>query len=278
MNMLTVEGDESGAFYEANKGEGIHLMFAKAVPWPDPMPENTRDWSIEHWGTERDLGVGMGHEEPTSAAIENGRSYAFQTATAPPFCWLIGASKLYPRLRFTLTFECYEANFRGELVAEQGEEVAYHSGTFGRTATRANALTVLEHVDSNPSNHTNIAVRRFAVADVRGMLNEGDNIHESVCELSESNWENMVDFDSLRDAVGVVLTDIAKKRARERIAKFAVAVLWLKRFAAAYRRYLHIEGGPMYLRTKERFEGRVHGAVHRAKTVPLCSVPLCVLL
>jgi hypothetical protein len=134
-NKLLVEGDmrELKRFRkrvcEVPKGEepGDPLYFSSLVPEPENPDDPSYDWygwRIENWGTKwepsfADPAFAFGAASADPGAKEKGRFleedllYEFDTAWSPPSFWVEKASKMFPALRFTLSYAEVGNGFAG---------------------------------------------------------------------------------------------------------------------------------------------------------------------
>jgi len=78
--------------------------------------KNWYDWNIKNWGTKWDAS-----EPELMKETERMLIYNFLTAWSPPIEWLEKVTKLYPALRFKLTYNEPGMAFHGRAKAYQGK-------------------------------------------------------------------------------------------------------------------------------------------------------------
>ena len=92
-----------------------NLTFWTSCPRPEEEEENWYNWSIENWGTKWDVSECEIYEQSNEEV-----QYNFDTAWGPPNEWLVETAKIYPDLKFVITYEECGCNFWGTKVFEEG--------------------------------------------------------------------------------------------------------------------------------------------------------------
>lgn len=148
-NTLTVEGSERELkrFSERvsqpqheDYADGSPLYFSSLVP--EPVNEESDNgliddwywWRVEHWGSKWEpnfgepfLALGAPGADPSKEnkglSSREELSYKFDTAWSPPSPWVRQASRLFPSLRFTLSYGEPGNDFAGREVFISGQVV-----------------------------------------------------------------------------------------------------------------------------------------------------------
>jgi hypothetical protein len=111
----------AGAVYSKksdDEEEDTLLSFQKIKPRPEDQNDNWYDWNINNWGTK------WGAIDVRLITSSNKRyTYEFSTAWSPPIKLVIEASRLYPKLAFTIRFWEGGMGFRGYVKCKNGEVV-----------------------------------------------------------------------------------------------------------------------------------------------------------
>jgi hypothetical protein len=86
-------------------------------------------WEVWNWGCK------LGAVNPKLTEARNKLVYDFDTPWAPPFAFLLTASKLFPSLTFRIEFAEPNMNFAGFAVVQNGEVVDREVGEMDRSET-----------------------------------------------------------------------------------------------------------------------------------------------
>ena len=103
------------------------LNFQGAVPYPVAADRHASDgwynWSIKNWGTKWNA------YDVTTNVTDQGVSYNFTTAWAPPESWLRAATEKYPEIKFMLAYFEGGCDFCGILILKGDEELLIHEAS-----------------------------------------------------------------------------------------------------------------------------------------------------
>ena len=91
------------------------LTFWNTCPRPDEEEADWYNWSVENWGTKWDVS-----DCEIIDQSDYDVNYTFSTAWSPPIEWLTETAKIYPDLKFEITYEECGCNFWGKSVFEEG--------------------------------------------------------------------------------------------------------------------------------------------------------------
>lgn len=130
-NKLTVTGDPETIteFVDAVKTEEQPLSFEKIAP--RDAGDDWYEWSLKNWGTKWDASFGsvfcaFGSPDAVIpdkrvSIIQPGSAfYAFETAWSPPLPVIETASKIWPGLRFELSYGEPGNDYAGKFVCDEG--------------------------------------------------------------------------------------------------------------------------------------------------------------
>jgi hypothetical protein len=139
-NWCEVELDIYGSFDDltdfANNAKSVDepLSFASLVPEPnyegyldcevtDGMPD-WYNWRIDNWGVKWDIAEVQYYNGPDSLG------YSFETPWGPPDVWVATVSKLYPSLKFVITYAEMGMDFGGKIEYINGTITKEESGSY----------------------------------------------------------------------------------------------------------------------------------------------------
>jgi hypothetical protein len=105
-----------------------------AVPWSDPRVKAWRDWTTEHWGTERNA-----HYFHVTVDAPGRYEFHFDTAWGPPIPVWEKMAEIFPALEFSLSgFEqffafAFEGTIQGGKLELKGEAPVIFEATDPKT-------------------------------------------------------------------------------------------------------------------------------------------------
>jgi hypothetical protein len=236
-NNLTVSGQGSKAFFDANGGESFSLQHA--VP-----SDGSRTSHIELWGTKWDVDGIDAYCEQLNCV------YNFNTAWSPPIQWVLRASKLYPTLEFSLEYEESGCDFRGSTTIQNGVVLAEEEGSFFRDANEEDVNITIEELGLGPCISSDLVAAYLEDFYLDNLTWNG-------------SLEGNVASESLREAVEKRLCDDTRRRGRERVSTLFYSVKVLKKFIRRYVEYVNAPGGAVYEKTRARFEQMVQRIAER---------------
>lgn len=128
---ITGKKEELTKFMEGIKprtdgyGNTYPCILATYIPYPDDIPEQTRecsDWMDENWGTKwGDCGTEIEWADPQEIEGKAMLMATFETAWVPPKNGIVKLSLLFPKLEFCLWYDEPDENFCGTLVIYNGD-------------------------------------------------------------------------------------------------------------------------------------------------------------
>ena len=142
-NELDVYGsfDELTEFAVKAKSTDEPLSFASLVPEPtydgyldsqitvEKGSPDWYNWRNENWGTKWDITEVQHYNGPDSLG------YTFETAWGPPDIWVAKVSKLYPHLKFVITYAEMGMDFGGKIEYKNGSIEHEKSGSYNDFAS-----------------------------------------------------------------------------------------------------------------------------------------------
>lgn len=146
-NTMTISGDEAEVLRltqilrqpgEGENTDGTPLFFSSLVPEPKDIGDGWYGWRVENWGTKwephfdippQTIGEEAECFDPPGLIRREGLAeYDFDTAWGPPLEWMERVAKMFPQLRFAITYGEPGMDFGGKVVFVGGEVVSDEEG------------------------------------------------------------------------------------------------------------------------------------------------------